>query len=140
MPLLHSKTKDEFRTTITSVLNQGYSIKTITHSPTDGYLFYVVKKTVTKYKWEYFPNIDELTTFIKKEAFCLRQFVWTGTEWFAYFENETDKCPARKWSWKKSIGELEERIKDHLSNNYDLKVAAYGNGSWFSYHELCEKV
>ena len=72
-----------------------------------------------------------------KEHFLLRQLVWTGTEWFAYFENRGEIDPLRRWNWNKSLKDLEAKISEHLNNGLDQKVAVYGEGFWFVYHEKC---
>ena len=84
-----------------------------------------------------YNTVNELSAFMNNDQkyYLLRQLVWTGSQWFAYFEKHKNYTPLRKWNWNPNLSVLEPLITEHLKNGLDLKVAAFGQGSWFVYHE-----
>ena len=139
MPLLRALKTEQFRFSITSLLDKSYSLSSVTLSPETGWLYYIIPDdNVNSWKWQFFPSLELLEKWMKEdtEYFLLRQLVWTGRDWFAYFEKRIGlDQPARSWSWAKSVQELVQIIVKQLSEGMEVKVVSYGDGQWLFYFE-----
>ena len=72
--------------------------------------------------------------WVGSSNYLLRNLVWTGDAWFAYFEN-CDQNLVREFRWNDQLYNHDSEMNDNLNANLDVKVIAYGDGQWFVYYE-----